>query len=390
VRRLLALISALLFLEMLFLAGLSPLVPELKRELGLTTSEAGVLLAMYALGALVGAVGAILLTARRGPRSAALISLTAFAAASLAFGLAATYPGLLAARFAQGVAGAVLWTAGVAWVLEVAPVDRRGEMLGFGFGVAEAGAIAGPVIGGIAAGVGRAATFVGIAVICVLLALTTMRFPAPARAGAEPLGVRRMLTSSRVRLAVAITLLPAIMLAAVSVLAPLQQNALGAGAGEIAATFGVAALAGILCRPLFGRWSDRQGPLRPIRIGLLANVPLVLALPWLESRWAVALVICGVLVLIGVLWAPLMLMLSDACVAVGVSQLMAVAVMNFAWPPGNILGAAGGAAVAQATSQEFAYAIMGCAFLVGFLLLGRNREPAPDRAYVPTAHRRVS
>jgi len=386
VRRLLALISALLFLEMLFLAGLSPLLPELKQEFGLTTSEAGALLAMYAVGAIIGAIGAILLTARRGPKSAALISLSAFAAASLAFGVAGTYPGLLAARLVQGVAGAVLWTAGTVWVLEVAPVDRRGEMLGFGFGVAEAGAIAGPVIGGVAAGVGRAETFAGIAVICVLLALATMRFPAPAHAGAEPLRVRRMLASSRVRLAVAITLLPAIMLAAVSVLAPLQQNALGAGAGEIAATFGVAALAGILARLLFGRWSDRQGPLRPIRIGLLANVPLVLALPWLESRWAVALTICGVLVLIGVLWAPLMLMLSDACVAVGVSQLMAVAVMNFAWPPGNILGAAGGAAVAQATSRQVAYAIMAAALLVGFLLLGRSPEPTPDRAHVPTSH----
>jgi predicted MFS family arabinose efflux permease len=377
VRRLLALISALLFLEMLFLAGLSPLLPELKREVGLSTSQVGVLAAMYAVGAMAGAIGAVVLTARSGPKSAALLSLVAFAAASLAFGLAGTYPGLLTARFVQGVAGAVLWTAGTGWLLEVAPAERRGELLGFGFGVAEAGAIAGPVVGALAVAAGRAATFAGIAGLCLLLALATMRFPAPAHGGAEPLRLGLMLSSARVRIAVAITLVPATMLAAVSVLAPLQQHALGAGAGEIAITFAVAALAGILTRPIFGRWSDREGPIRPIRLGLLANIPLMAALPWLDSRLAVALTICCVLVLIGVLWAPLMVMLSDACVAVGVSQLMAVAVMNLAWPPGNVIGGAGGAAIAEATSQRFAYALLAAALLAAALLLGRAREPAP-------------
>jgi predicted MFS family arabinose efflux permease len=369
VRRLFALISALLFLEMLFLAGLSPLLPELEAEFGLSTSQAGVLWASYALGAMVGAMPAAVLAARRGPRGAALISLTAFAAASIAFGVAATYGGLLAARLAQGAAGAVLWMAGMVWVLEVAPPERRGEVLGLALGVAEAGAIAGPVVGGIAAATGRAGTFVGIAVVCLLLALATMRFPAPPHDGTEPLLLRRMLSSSRVRIAIRLTMLPACLLAAVSVLAPLQQSALGAGAGEIAATFAVAALAGILIRPLYGRWSDRRGPVRPIAIGLLANVPLVIALPWLDSRWAVALTVCAVLVLIGVLWAPLMVMLSDACVAVGVGQIMAVAVMSLVWPPGNVLGSAGGAAIAEATSQRFAYALIGLALFGGFLAL---------------------
>ncbi len=76
-----------------------------------------------------------------------------------------------------------------------------------------------------------------------------------------------MLSSADVRTAMWISILPAIVLAAVSVLAPLQQHGLGAGPGEIAATFGAAALDRHLVRPLFGRWSDRQGPLRPIRLG---------------------------------------------------------------------------------------------------------------------------
>lgn len=374
-RRLLALITALLFLEMIFLAVLSPLLPDLRDELSLSTSEAGVLLAMYALGALFGAVAAVAVALRRGPKTTGVVSLAMFALASVAFGLVDSYPALLAARFAQGVAGAVCWTAGMVWLLEVAPRQRRGELLGIAFGVAEAGAIAGPVIGGLAAGVGRAQVFGGIAVLCLLLALVTTRFPSPPPVEGEGLHPGAMLSSARVRSTIWLTTLPAVMLAAVSVLAPLQQDALGAGAGEIAATFGVAALAGVAIRPFWGRWSDRRGPLRPVRVAMLVNVPIVVALPWLGNRFAVALFVCAALILIGVLWAPLMVMLSDACLAVGVGQIMAVAVMNLTWPPGNVLGAAGGAAIAQATSQRFAYALIGAALLAGFFAIGRRRSP---------------
>ncbi len=365
-----------MFLELFFYAVLSPLLPGLKHDLELSTSQAGLLVAMYALGALVAAVPAMLVAVHVGVRKMALVSLVTFAAMSIAFGVAHSYGALLAARFAQGLAGAALWTAAMVWLLEVAPPTRRGEMLGFAFGVSEAGAIAGPVVGGVAAAAGRASTFVAIAVLCLALAALATRFPPPRRATEGRLRLRSMVSSGEVRMAMWIAVLPAILLAAISVLAPLQQHHLGAGAGEIAATFGVAALLGILVRPLFGRWSDRQGPIRPIRIGLLASAPVVLAVPWFESRWAVAVFIVGALVLTGVLWAPLMLMLSDACTAAGVGQVMAVAIMDLTWPPGNALGSTGAAAIAQAAGQRWAYAVIAAALLAGFVALSRRSEPA--------------
>ena len=290
-RRLLFLISALMFLELFFFAVLAPLLPGLKQELRLSTTQTGVLVAMYAFGALAGGIPATMIAVRAGVKATALASLVTFAAMSVAFGLARGYDALLAARFAQGLAGAACWTAAMVWLLEVAPVQRRGAMLGFAFGVSEAGAIAGPVVGGLAAAVGRSSTFVGIAVFSLLLAMLTLRFPPPPPIASKQLRLRSMLSSAHVRTAMWIAILPAILLAAISVLAPLQQHRLGAGAGEIAATFGVAATAGILIRPLFGRWSDRHGPLRPIRLGLLASAPIVLAVPWIESRWAAALLV---------------------------------------------------------------------------------------------------
>ena len=382
-RRLLALISAFMFMELFFFAVLSPLLPGLKHDLSLSTTQTGILVAGYSFGALAGALPAIVFSVRAGVKATALISLLAFAGMSVAFGLVHSYDALLAARFGQGVAGAVLWTAAMVWLLGVVPEARRGEILGFAFGVSEAGAIAGPAIGGVAAAAGRGATFVAIAVLCLLLTLATTRFPSPAPVERGQLALRSMLTSAQVRTAMWIALLPAVVLAAVSVLAPLQQHRLGAGAGEIAATFGAAALLGILVRPLYGRWSDRHGPARPIRVGLLASAPVVLAVPWMESRWSVALFVVGALVLTGLLWAPLMLMLSDACMAAGVGQVMAVVIMDLTWPPGNALGSTGSAAIAQLAGQRWAYAAIAAALLSGYFVLARGREPAPAAVPVP-------
>jgi len=172
-------------------------------------------------------------------------------------------------------------------------------------------------------------------------------------------------------------------IAAISVLAPLQQHGLGAGSGEIAATFAAAAVIGIAVRPFYGRWSDREGPLRPVRLGLLVCTPVLVALPWMDTRLSAAVLIALALVLIGVLWAPVMVLLSDACSAAGVGQLMVVAMMDLTWPPGNIIGAAGGGALSQVAGQRVAYAAMGVAVLVAFFALSGRfapvAEPAPAR-----------
>src|SRR6478672_10128866 len=106
-----------MFLELVFFTVLSPLLPGLKHDLGLSTSQAGVVVA------------------RVGVRTTALASLATFATMSVAFGLAHGYDALLVARFVQGLAGAACWTAAMLWLLEVAPLQRRGELLGVAFGV---------------------------------------------------------------------------------------------------------------------------------------------------------------------------------------------------------------------------------------------------------------
>lgn len=376
-RRLLLLVTALMFLEQLFFAVLSPLLPGLEHQLQVGTAALGVLTAMYALGGLLGVLPAVLVVLRAGARSTAVASLLGLAAASVVFGLARSYPLLLAARFAEGVSGATCWTAAMVWLLDAAPAARRGELLGFAFGVSEAGAIAGPAIGALAVAVGRSATFLAVAVVCLALCWATSRLPAPARGAAPRLQLRAMLAARNVRVAMGLAFLPALVTAAVSVLGPLQQHRLGAGSGVIAATFGVAAIVGIVLRPAFGRWSDRRGPRLPITVALLASVPFALAVPWAADDRLAALLLIATLLATGLLWAPVMVMLSDACVALGMGQVMAVTAMDLTWPPGNAIGASGAAAVAQAAGQRLAYAVIAAALLVGAVALARTPTGVP-------------
>jgi predicted MFS family arabinose efflux permease len=380
VRRLLALTTSLMLLELMFFTVLSPLLPGLKHDLGLSTSQAGVLVAMYAVGCAVGAIPALLIVVRVGVRSTALVALATFATMSLLFGLAHGYEELLAARLLQGFAGAACWTAAMLWLLETAPLARRGELLGTAFGVSAAGAIAGPAAGGVAAAIGRGPTFGAVAAICAGLALVTTRFSAPPPPADKRLGLGAALSVPNVRKVMWITLLPAIMLAAISVLAPLQQHRLGARSGEIAATFAAAAVLGIAIQPLYGRWTDRRGPLRPLRFGLLACAPILLAIPWMQTDFGTAALVVLALILVDVLWAPVMVMLSDATAAVGLGQLVVVAVMDLTWPPGNIVGSAGGGALADLLGERATFAVMAGLLLAGCIALSRGRAPIPEPA----------
>ena len=68
----------------------------------------------------------------------------------MVFGFAEDIVLLDAARFVQGVGGACSWAAGMAWLVETAPPERRGAEIGSAIGAAIVGTMFGPVLGGAA------------------------------------------------------------------------------------------------------------------------------------------------------------------------------------------------------------------------------------------------
>ena len=195
-RRLLIFVCAVVLLDTAFYAVVAPLLPQLSAELGLSKAQAGVLTGAYAAGTLAGALPMGLLASRIGPRRVLLLGLGLLAGSSVIFGLIREIVVLDLARFAQGVGGACSWAGAMAWLLQAAPANRRGELIGTAIGSAIAGAFLGPVLGAVASAAGQAVTFVCVAALAVGLGLVALRAAAPPRGEAQTMGdVRRALAS---------------------------------------------------------------------------------------------------------------------------------------------------------------------------------------------------
>ena len=83
-RRLLLLVAALVFVDTMLYAALTPLLPHLVES----KTRAGILVAAYATGALIGGIPGGVAAVRLGAKRAVLVGLTAMGLASLGFAFA--------------------------------------------------------------------------------------------------------------------------------------------------------------------------------------------------------------------------------------------------------------------------------------------------------------
>jgi MFS family permease len=359
VRRLARFVSAVVLLDTSFYAVVAPLLPRYADDLGLSKGAAGVLSGAYPAGTLLGALPAGWLATRIGTRASVGIGLGLLGASSVVFGVAHDIVLLDAARFAQGLGGACSWAGGFAWLLETAPADRRGELIGTALGAAIAGEVLGPALGAVAEATSPAAVFAVIPVLAATLGAWATRLPSP------PVGVPQspapvLAALRRPELAVGVWLvaLPSLAFGCLAVLAPLRLSGLGAGGTAVAATFIVAAALEAALSPAIGRFSDRRGRLTSIRIGLVAAVPLLLLFSTPDTALGLAALVVASFLALGAFWGPAMAMLADAAERVGVRLAYAFALVNLAWAGGQVAGAAGGGALADRAGDLVPFVII--------------------------------
>src|SRR3954453_16397339 len=155
----------MIFIDVAFFAAIAPLLPDYVDQLGLSKAEAGILSAAYAAGTLLASLPAGLFASRAGPRRTVLAGLALLGFSSVAFGFGDGIAVLDAARFSQGVAGALIWSGALTWLITTAPPERRGSVIGTALGTAVAGALIGPALGALAAEVGTEAVFSAVLAI---------------------------------------------------------------------------------------------------------------------------------------------------------------------------------------------------------------------------------
>ncbi|MFL5826300.1 MAG: MFS transporter [Thermoleophilaceae bacterium] len=370
-RRLVLLACAIVLVDTMFYAAITPLLPHYADDLHLSKSAAGILSASYAAGTLIASIPAGWFAARAGVKPAVLLGLGLMAVSSVAFGFGHHVVLLDVTRFVQGIGGALSWAGTLAWMIGEAP-SRRGELIGTALGAAIFGALLGPVLGAAAVWLGPEAVFSGVAVLGVVLIVWTLRVPA-AEPSSEPhpSSLLRALRRGRMGAGLWLTVLPAIEFSMLAVLAPLHMDDLGASSALIGGVFVAAAAISAVLNPFIGRISDRRGRLLPIRACLIGSVVLAGLLPWPQSLALFIVVLLLADPIFGAAYTPAGAILSEEAESAGLDQALAFGLFNMAWGVGQLTGAGAGAALAQATSDRVAYLVLAALALATLVALVR-------------------
>jgi MFS family permease len=383
VRRLLILVSVVVFIDAMLFGALAPLIPGYAEEFGLSKSGAGLLVGSFGAGALLGAIPGGLAAARFGPKRAVVAGLLLLAVASFAFAAAEGPWTLGLARLVQGFSSTVTWAGAFAWLTVATPRDRRGELIGTAFGAAVFGAILGPMFGAVADAVSVRFTFGVVGVLAAALAAWAASRP-PAHSEEKTPGALRRAFADRAFIGgLWLNTLPALLFGVLVVLVPLRLDRGGFTPFAIGVVFLVAGLVEVVVNPLLGRFSDRRGRLLPVRAALAASVGIAVAFAVARDPYAVALLAVLAAISFGAFYTPGMALVSDRSETVGLSQALGFGIMNTAWALGNMSGPALAGTIADATGDAVPYLL--AAALCLLTLVATLRVSHRGTARAPTS-----
>ncbi|HEX5610257.1 MAG TPA: MFS transporter [Solirubrobacterales bacterium] len=367
----------MVFFDVVFFSAIAPLLPDYVSDLGLSKAQAGVLSASYAAGTLAFSLPAGLIAASFGPRRTVIVGLLLLGVASVAFGFANEFLLLDAARFAQGGAGALIWSGALTWLISASPPERRGSVIGTALGTAVAGALLGPAIGALAATVGTEPVFSAVLGVALALAFFASRLPeAEAPESQDLREVAETIFSRPIVLATAFVAIPSVMFGAVEVLVPLQIADLGGGHALIAGGFIAGAALEAVLAPVAGRYSDRVGRRVPFMAGLSI---CAVAMAAVAIGQAMGVVMAGLILTSlggGICFTPALTMLSEAAETSRLHQGFAAGLSNMAWASGQVVGGlAGGGAASVAGNAAPSLAII--ILLLGTVFYASHALAAP-------------
>jgi MFS family permease len=366
------LVCGVIGVDSIFFTALTPLLPHYAAAAGLSKAGSGLLVAVYPAGTLIGSLPSGVIVARFGDRAVAVLGLALMAASTLVFGWSASAPALDAARFAQGVGGACMWTGALSWLATAAPEARRGELLGRAFGAAVAGALLGPVVGAAATAAGTGPAFSAAAVAAVVLIAFAFTVPSPRPQTAQPLrAALPALRDPRVASGIWLMGLSGTAFGMVDLLAPLRLSRFGTSGTVIAATFLCAALVEAVVSPFAGRMFDRFGPARPLALWLALGAAAAILVPLTtDAPWLIAVLIAG-MPAYGALEPPASALVASGAAGLGLNQGLAFALSNLSWAAGQSVAASASGAIAQATSDLVPLALLAAACLATLAVVRR-------------------
>jgi predicted MFS family arabinose efflux permease len=278
-------------------SAVTPIMPLLSRRLGMSESQAGVMLSSYSAALVVGSLLCALALRRLNARGVATGALTLLALSTVVFAWSQDYELSVSFRLVQGLAGGAIWTASITWLLRLFPSDQRGEALGLSVGPAVVGTIAGPAIGTVALELGVRGPYTVVAVLCLAAAGWLLRMPKPPLHG----DVEKFVPTARGRsrrlavLGAAVATVAGALLGLINLMGPLVLVGLGAAERIAGLVFVIAAVATVIAARPLGMLVDRRGTTWTASAGLIV---MALALPVFGMRPGVLLTGAVVVILL--------------------------------------------------------------------------------------------
>ena len=381
-RRARAAVAACFFLNAVFYAGLVPRLPEVKEQLGLSSTALGAALAALPLGALLAGLSSATFIRRFGSGRVASYGLVLLGVTVWTVSVAPNWLGLAAALLVVGALDAIVDVAQNAHGLRVQRLYQRSILNAF-HGVWSIGAVAGGLLGSAAAGlrVPLVAHLGASAVAFGVLALVASRGMLAGRDEPEPAAEEVLRERPRRRAAdPALAVLGVLAAcgafvedAGASWSALYLRTELDAGAATAGLGFVALAVAMTVGRLTGDRVVDRFGQRRVARAGgalTAAGMGLALALPSVPTTLVgFALAGLGVATLI-----PAVYQAADELP--GLPHGLGLAVINWLLRIGFLVSPPLVGALADATSLRVALLVVVLAG-VGALVLGRSLPGGP-------------
>jgi predicted MFS family arabinose efflux permease len=274
---------------------------------------------------------------------------------------------LVGVRFLFGIGFGALWTAGIAWVGELAEPSDRERALARPMTIAGVSWMFAPVLAGLAAQVlGVRVPFVASGVAGLAVCALLLRVPEPVhvvREATPSLGetLRRASQEPVVVASLLFTLVASCASAAIYLLVPLQLHDDGLSAGSIGAAFSVGALVFAAGAWVIARMGGRamQVVVGGAAVGLLA---IVLVLPVISTT-------VPALVMLLVLRSPLFAVLFGISYPLGglgadragIGRGVVLGLLNGVWALSNVLGPVAGGALADVAGRSSVYVLLAVA-----------------------------
>ncbi|HEX3608854.1 MAG TPA: MFS transporter [Solirubrobacterales bacterium] len=285
-------VFAVTFCGLVAVGAVLPVLPRFVRgPLDAGNVAVGVVIGSYAITGLLLRPFAGRLADHRGRKPTVLVGSVLVAIGGFMYLLPLGVPGLIAARLVLGAGEGTVFTAGSAWIVDLAPVSRRGRVIGL-YGLAVwAGLSIGPLIGELllhASGYTLVWIFAGT--MPLLGALIASRLPDPFHATPHPEEEHHALIEREAVRPGAALALGSIGYGTMAAFVVLHLEARGVGHG--AAVFGAFASMVVLTRLIGGDLPDRVGP---VRVAIAAATVEAIGLTTIAVAHSLPVAIAGAL-----------------------------------------------------------------------------------------------